>query len=577
MANPDARKQTVRFAEFELDVSAGELNKNGVRNRLQGQPFQVLQLLLESPGRVITREELRNKLWPADTYIDFDHGLNKAISKIREALEDSAEKPRYVETLPRRGYRFIAPVNRSSEPQLGRGQPGDSVAVFPLANSDPDADYLASGIPESILHSLSPLPNLSVITGRFRAPAVGQERDAEMIGRKFKARAALLGRLLQRRTKLRLQVDLVDTTTGKALWADEYEREFSEFFLVQENIVKEVSQRLRLDLNGRANCLAKRYTDNAEAYRLYLRGRHSCELRSMEGFRKGAAHFKDAIQLDPQYALAYAGLATALYLPGYYGSPRPEESFSRARAAAEKALELDDNLAEAHEALASLSTFEWRWTTAEQEYRRSLDLNPNFSLSRYRYAMCLAETGRFQEAIAESVEAQALDPLSGPTNACLAWTLWAAGQYDKALEQSFIATELDPNSLFSRIAAGVCYDQSGMYKESIAEFEEGVKRNGGSMFLGFQGHAFARSGDRTSAWNNVQRMKELSKTHYVTPAHLALTFAGLGENDLVIQALEEAYTNRDSFLVFTKLLPQYESLRSDPRFQDLLHRMNFPL
>jgi tetratricopeptide (TPR) repeat protein len=415
-----------------------------------------------------------------------------------------------------------------------------------------------------------------VVAGGIVPGEENPEGNAQAFGRKFRVGTALLGRLLQRRTKLRLQVDLVDTKTGQELWADQYDRDFAELFLVEDDIIGEVSKQLRMNIGAEDAELGKRYSENPEAYQLYLRGRHWCESRTAEGFEKGVEYFKNAIQADPRYALAYAQLAVALYTPGFYGHCRPQDNFPAARAFATKALELDDGLAEAHEALASLNTFDWRWTEAEEEFRRSLEINPNHALSHFHYSMCLAELGRYGEAVSEATEAQVRDPLSGLLNAGLAWTLWAAREYDKSVEQSRTATELDPNSLFSRIAAGVSYEQNEMYRESIAEFQEGINRHGGPMFLGFQGNAFALSGDKASAWENIRQMEELSKTTFVTPAYLALTYAGLEEKDLAIQSLQAAYENRDTFLIFARLLPQFDNLRSDSRFRDLLHRMNFP-
>jgi len=560
-----SHSQPVRFGSFEVDLRAGELRKQGVKIKIQEQPLQILAALLEHPGEVVTREELRSRLWSSDTFVDFDHSLNKAINKLREALGDSADSPHFIETLAKRGYRFVGPCDQ---------RPGDRVAVFPLANPDgsPDTEYLLSGIPGSIIRGLSPLPGLTVVAGSI-VPGDGNPKgDAQAFGRKFSVGTALLGRLLQRRTKVRLQVDLVDTKTGEELWADQYDRDFAELFLVQDDVVREVSRQLRPNLREEHARQSKRYTENAEAYQLYLRGRHWCESRTAEGFKKGIDYFKRAIQVDPKYALAYAQLAVALYTPGFYGQCRPQDNFPAARAIADKAVELDNGLAEGHEALATLNTFDWRWTEAEEEYRRSLEINPNHALSHFHYSMCLAELGRCREAVSEATEAQVRDPLSGVLNAGLAWTLFAARDYEKCLKQSLTATELDPNSLFARITAGLAYEQNGMYRESIAEFQEGINRHGGSMFLGFQGHTFARSGDKASAWNNIHRMEELSKTS----AYLALVYAGLEEKDLAIRSLEVAYEDRDSFLVFARMAPQFDNLRSDSRFQDLLRRMNFP-
>ena len=603
MCDPGPSRQIVCFGAFQADLHSFELRKSGIRIKIQEQPFRVLQILLEHPGEMVRRDELQRRIWPSDTFVDFDRGLNNAVKRLREALGDSAETPRYIETLARRGYRFIASVivapgiNRavSSEPSGSDADTvggrvststaaqsaglGDRIAVFPLVNPDesPETEYLLSGIPGSIIRGLSSLPGLTVVAGGIVTGDGNREGNARTFGRKFGVGTALLGRLLQRRTKLRLQVDLVDTKTGEEFWADQYDRDFAELVLVEENIVKEVSQKLRLKLTGEDRTgLTKRYTEDAEAYQFFLRGRHSCESRSVEGFRKALEYLKQAIRLDPRYALAYSQIATCLSTPIYYGLAPPQESCPAARAAAAKALELDDGLAEAHEVMATLNVFDWRWSAAEGEYKRSVAINPNHAVSRYRYAMCLAELGRFPEAINEAREAQIRDPLSGTINAGLAWTLWAARHYDEGLEQAVTAVELDPNNLFARVTAGVNHDQKGNYEESIAQFQKGIDRNGGPMFLGFQGHAYARSGDKANAWNNIHKLQELSKSSYVPSAYLAITYAGLDEKDFAIQSLQTAHENHDIFLVFAKMLPQFDNLRSDSRFDDLLRRMNFP-
>ena len=575
-----------RLGSWLVEPGVNRVSRNGTSTQLEPKVMAFLVCLAAHAPEPVPKEKLLQEVWP-NTFVS-EGVLTRSIHELRQVFQDEAREPRVIETIAKGGYRLVVPVTRASRvvfaplaAQSARPvdqRPGDRVAVFPLANPDgsPDTEYLLSGIPGSIIRGLSPLPGLTVVAGGVVPGDGSREENAEAFGRKFSVGTALLGRLLQRRTKLRLQVDLVDTKTGEALWADQFDRDFAELFLVEDAIVNEVSKQLRLNLREEDARLRKRYTENAEAYQFYLRGRYWCESRTAEGFTKGVEYFKNAIQTDPQYALAYAQLAVGLYTPGYYGHCRPQDNFPAARAFAAKALELDDSLAEAHEALASLNTFDWRWADAEEEYRRSLEINPNHALSHFHYSMCLAEVGRYREAVSEAIEAQVRDPLSGVLNAGLAWTLWAAREYDKCVEQSRTATELDPNSLFSRIAAGVSYEQNEMYRESIAEFQEGINRHGGPMFLGFQGHALARSGDKASGWDNIHRMEELSKTTFVTPAYLALTYAGLEENDLAIRSLQAAYENRDTFLVFTRLLPQFDNLRSDPRFGDLLRRMNFP-
>jgi TolB-like protein len=277
--------RSIRFGAFELDLRAGELRKQGFRVKLQEQPLQVLMILVGNRGQVVTREELRSRLWPADTFVDFDHGLNKAINKLREALGDSAEEPRFIETLARRGYRFVAPVNGDRDAHAKGSGPIQSIAVFPLiiSNPDPDMEYLAVGIPGSIIHSLSQIPGLRVIAWSSLARNKERDPDPLEIGRSVGARAILLGRIWQRGNKLRLQVDLVDTSGGEELWGEQYDRELTELFAIQDDISREVAQKLKLKMSGESQSrLSKRYTENIEAYQLYVRARRWCERRSAE-------------------------------------------------------------------------------------------------------------------------------------------------------------------------------------------------------------------------------------------------------------------------------------------------------
>lgn len=548
--------------------------------------MSVLVCLAEHAPNPVSKERLLQQVWP-DTFVS-EGVLTRSISELRRVFDDEAKEPRLIQTIAKRGYRLMIPVspaigNVEIVPSVAKSpvpdqSVGERVAVFPLANPEgsPDAEYLLSGIPGSIIRGLSPLPGLTVVAGRAIPSDGNRAGEAQAFGQKFSVGTALRGRLLHRRTRLRMQVDLVDTKTGEELWEDQYDRDFAELFLIEDDVVDHVSKQLRLDSGIAQRSLSKRYTENVEAYQLYLRGRHCSESRTAEGFRIGVEYLRKAIQLDPQYALAYAELATVLYLPGYYGMVRAGESFSMARSTAEKALQLDDDLADAHEALATLNLFDWRWSDAVNEYKRCLELNPNHTLSHYHYALCLSELGRFQEAITEASEAQIRDPLSGPANAALGWAFWAARQPEKALQQALVATELDPRSFFARVTAGLAYEQNGMYRESINEFQEGIDMNGGSMFLGFQSHAYARSGDQAGAWRNIHKLEDLSKERYVAASHLAIAYAGVGEKESALAALEIAYENRDSFLVFAKMMPQFDNLRSDSRFQELLGRINFP-
>jgi TolB-like protein/Flp pilus assembly protein TadD len=570
--------QPVRFGLFEVDLRAGELRKQGVKIKLQEQPFQILAMLLENPGQVVTREELRNKLWLADTFVDFDHSLNKAINKLREALGDSAENPRFVETLPRRGYRFLASIEWAREDLPKRGGPIDSIAVFPLANPnpDPDLEYLAVGIPGSIIHSLSHIPGLRVIAWNSLARNKDREEDPLAIGRSVGARAVLIGRIWQRGNKLRLHVDLLDTANGEELWGDQYDRDLTELFSVQDEISHEVSQRLRLKMTGEAETrLSKRYTENIEAYQLYVRARRWCEKRSAEGFRRGIEYLSQAILIDPNYALAHAELAQCISVPCYYGSVDPNVAYPKARVAALRALEIDPNLAEAHEVLATiLKNYDWNWMDAEKEYKCAIELNPNYATAHYHYSYLLAELGRFEAAIREATEALSRDPMSPLLNAGLALVLFYARKLDPCIEQALTASEVDPNMTLCYWVLGAAYEQQGKYREAIEAYKKCIALGGGvALSRAFIGHVYAKTGEREKAWDALRELQELSKTRYVPSLASAVVYDGLMEKDLAIEALNRACENRETNLVQIKVLPFFDNLRDDPRFQAVERRV----
>lgn len=578
MRNSPSSPQTVRFGAFEVDLRAGELRKQGVKIKLQEQPFQILAMLLEQPGQVVTREELRSRLWPSDTFVDFDHSLNKAINKLRDALGDTAESPRYVETLPRRGYRFLGSIDGARDALPKRGGPIDSIAVFPLANPnpDPDLEYLAVGIPGSIIHSLSHIPGLRVIAWNSVARNKDREEDPLAIGRSVDARAVLIGRIWQRGNKLRLHVDLLDAANGEELWGDRYDRDLTELFSVQDEISQEVSQRLRLKMTGEAEGrLTKRYTENIEAYQLYVRARHWCEKRSAEGFRRGIEYLSQAIQMDPNYALAHAELGQCISVPCYYGSVDPNVAYPKARVAALRALEIDPILAEGHEVLATiLKNYDWNWMDAEKEYKRAIELNPNYATAHYHYSYLLAELGRFEEAIREATEALSRDPMSALLNAGLAFVLLNARKLDQCIQQALTATEVDPNMTLCYWTLGTAYEQQGKYREAIEAYEKCIALGGGvALSKAFIGHVYGKTGEREKAWDALRELQELSKTRYVPSVASAIVYDGLMEKDFAIEALNRACENRDTDIILIKVWPHFDNLRDDPRFQEVERRV----
>ena len=453
-------RQPLRFGAFELDLRAGELRKEGVKVKLQEQPFQVLAMLLEHHGQVVTREELRSRLWPSDTFVDFDLGLNKAINKLREALGDSAGKPQFIETLAKRGYRFIVrTVAVVDLPEAG--QSIDSIAVFPFESDSRDSDsgYLAIGIPGSIIHSLSQIPRLRVISWRGAVGDGHQQADPLAIGRKLGAKALLIGKIWQRGNRLRLLIDLLDSANGQEIWGEQYDRELTQIFDVHDEVSREVSEKLRLRMSGEdQRRLTKRYTENVEAYQLYVRARHGCEQRTAEGFKRGIENLTRALQIDPNYALARAELAQLISVPCYYGAVDPNIAYPKAKACALRALELDPNLAEAHEVLATVSqNYDWDWPAAERGYKHTIESNPNYATGHYHYSYHLALQGRFEEAIREATEALSRDPMSGMLNSGLAFVLMLARRYDDCIKQALTATEVDPLMTLCYYTLGVSY------------------------------------------------------------------------------------------------------------------------
>jgi TolB-like protein/tetratricopeptide (TPR) repeat protein len=575
------QKTAIRFGEFELDHS-GELRSRGRKVKLQDQPFQILRILIERSGEIVTREELRQKIWPSDTFVDFDHGINNAIKRLREALGDTAETPRFIETFPRRGYRFKATVNDAPSTLRMGGAPLDSIAIFPFetSSSDPDTDYLAIGIPGSVIHGLSQVPNLRVISWRSAASEESQHRDPLAIGRKLGVKALLTGRIWQRANKLRLHVDLLDTANGEEIWGDQYDSDLTELFAVQDSISREVSQKLRLKMTGETESrLVKRYTENIEAYQLYVRARRWCEKRSAEGFQRGIEYLTKAIQIDPNYALAHAELAQCISVPCYYGAVDPNVAYPKARLVAQRALELDPDLPEAHDVLATvLQNYDWDWPSAEKEYRRAIKMNPNYPMAHYHYSYHLALQGYAEEAIREATEALSREPTSGILNAALAFVLMLGRKYDASVEQVFTTIDVDPNMTLSYWTLGVAYEQKGMYKEAVDTFEKCISLGGALGYSkAFIAHAHGKFGDRSQALAALRELQEVSRITYVPALAYVFAYIGLMEKDLALESLDRSCKNRETNLVFLKVWPGFDGIRDDPRFQEIERRVGLPV
>lgn len=565
----------VGFGGFELDTQAAELRKGRKRLHLQPQPFKVLSILVSRAGQLVTREELQHKLWDGDTFVDFEQGLNVCIRQIRAVLKDKAEAPRFVETVPRRGYRFIASQIKTSPPLPVI----DSVVVLPFENcsGDPELEYLSQGIAESLMNSLSALPSLKVVP-RGTAFRYKGKIEFSSVRKELHVRAAVTGRVVLRGDSINVQAELVDLADNTQLWGGQYHRGVSDIFEVQEEISREICQSLRLGLSGDENKrLRKLYTHDPDAYQLYLKGRYFSEKRSEEGLRKGIEYFHKAIEKDPEYALAYAGLADSYTLlgSGTYGVLSAETAMEHARAMAMKALAIDDTLAEAHTALAFIKfRFDWAWPEAEREFKQAIALNPRDARAHHWYALFLAAMGQQCKALAEISQAQSLEPLALIVNTARGRILHFGREYDGAIQQFRVVLELDPTFIPAHFDLGASYVQKSMFQEALKEFQACVGFSGGSpIYVAAVAEVYGRLGNRDEALKLLGQLQEASSRRYVSPCDTALVYSALGENEKTISLLEEAYEQRDASLVWCKVAPESDSLRSEPRFQDLLRRI----
>ncbi len=408
MQLPPSSARSVCFETFELDLRVGELRKQGVRIKLQEQPFQILAMLLERPGQVVTREELRGRLWPSDTFVDFDHSLNKAINKLREALGDSADTPHFIETLAKRGYRFLHIVATTSQ--------AVSIAVLPFLSlsADPENEIFADGMCEEIISALTQIKNLHVVARTSSFSFKGKNVDLRVVGEQLNVRTVLEGSVRRSGNCLRITAQLVNVADGYHLWSERYDREIKEVFAIQEEIAKAITQRLAVTLDSEQQPLFRAGTDNLDAFKFYMQGR---SLFFQRGPRVlGSVECcKRAVAIDPKYALAWSGLADAYNMVGFYGLARPEACLPQAKEAAQRAIVLEPSLAEAHSSLAMSHLFhDWDRSSAEREFVQSLELKPRNSLARSWYGLYYLQwaRGRFEEGLAQATLAVQIDPLS---------------------------------------------------------------------------------------------------------------------------------------------------------------------
>jgi len=491
---------------------------------------------------------------------------------------------------PTKVFRPSAPVPKTTLLQPGSDRPQrrrssskaiDSIAVLPLVNTsaDPDMEYLSDGITESIINALSQLPKLRVVARGTVFRYKGHEVDPREVGQQLGVRAVLTGRVRQLGDKMEIRTELIDVTNDSHLWGEHYRRKTSDIFELQEEIAKEILEKLRLKLIVKEKKrLTKRYTENTEAYHLYLKGLFYWNKRTPDGLNAAIGYFQEAITIDPNYALAYAGLAHGYILLAPITGAPSNEAYPKAKAAAMKALEIDEALAEAYTPLAYIKFFhDWDWAGAETESKRAIELNPNYATARHYYSIFLVYMGRFDEALDQYKIALQLDPLSLPISSSLGWALYSARRYDEAIEQCKKTLEVDPTFARTHLYLGEIYVQKRMYDEAIAEFRMAEELSGELWARTELAHAYAASDRKDEAQKILDEFKGRPERSNFSPYQMAIIYAGLGEKDRAFERLERAYEERNHGLVELKVEPMLDGLRSDPRFTDLLQRIGLAL
>jgi TolB-like protein len=559
----------IRFGIFEADLQSGDLRRRGFRLKLQNQPFRVLAALLERPGELVTREELRQRIWTDNTLVDFERGLNKAINRLRIALSDSAENPTLIETLPRRGYRFIGAIEQNLR----------SVAVLPMLNlsGNPDQDHWADGLTDELIGNIARIGALRVISRtsmmRFKATLLPLPDIARQLG----VDAVVQGSVQFAHGRARVRIALINARNDRHLWADTFEDDLRNIMSLGNRVAEAVARQVRAQCSGDTQeVLAEVHRPRKrDAYEAYLKGRYFWNKRTDADFEKAIEFFEQAIALEPLYAEAHAGLADTLVLQAIFGLRLPHEVYPRAKAAAGRALALNDQLAEAHNCLADIHKgYGWNWRLAEQEYQRALQLNPNCSIAHQWYGGLLLVMGRHEQAIDECNKARALDPLSLPINGFLGYVYMKTQQHDQAVEACAKAIELDPNNPFGHWAMSRVLDARNDLPAALAESESAARLSGDQMpYIAQVGYACARIGEHDRARAIVDRLTDFAKDRYVSGYAIAAIYSALGEKNSAFQWLEKAYNERTPRLIELPD-PAFAGLQSDPRFAELLERIS---
>ncbi|MGH9627356.1 MAG: tetratricopeptide repeat protein, partial [Bryobacteraceae bacterium] len=630
------RARLIRFGIFEVNLDSGELRRRGVRVKLQEQPLQALLMLLERPGEVMKRDDLQKRLWPTEAFGDFDRGLNKAINRLREALGDDADNPRFIETLPQRGYRFIAQVEAAEAaratcpPELSPGtqadpalpppvperQPGstgirramprrgvlavmggliavsllslgyrlvrstsrriESIAVLPFENLSGDSaqEYFSDGMTDELIGQIARIASLRVISRTSVMPYKrGRGKSLPVIAGELNVDAILEGTAVQSGQKVRITAKLIRAHDDRHLWSEEYERDLTDIMAVQSEVARAVAREIQIKLTPREQTsLTRTHPVKPDAYLAFLKGNFFL-FKGISGVPKSIDFFTQAVKLDSSYADAHAGLAQALCYMGIFGFRPSTETHPAARVAALKALELDESNASARNVLAEVKKgYDWDLAGALAEYRRALQFSPSHLLTRLWYAECLSRMGRYDEALSESGRAIALDPVSPLSISSRGMLLFRARRYDEAIRATEQALELDPQFINALWWQGLSFTGKRDFSKAIASLTKAVSMNDGPLFRALLGHVYGQAGEKPKALGILKELTTMSTQRYVSPMDFAVVFAGLGDADSTFQWLENAYETRAS-RVHELSWMYFDSVRSDPRYSDLIRRL----
>ena len=622
-----------RFGAFEINLQSGELRKNGMRLRLSGQPFQVLAVLTQRPGELVTREELHAKLWPSDTFVDFDHGLNNAVARIREALDDSSATPRYIETIPRRGYRFIAPLTDLQTNSVSTVVPEvpksvahgsiavttpttteqrslpvqrtilvcavalvgllavgigwyyshrksptiQSVAVLPLDNLSGDAgqDYLADGMTEELIGRLATIRQLRVISRTSAMRFKKTQESVPQIAKKLGVDAVVEGSVIKDGNRVRVHAQLIRAATDEHIWSESYDREFGDVLVLESEVAQSIAEKVQVTVTGREReSLARARSVSPEAYEAYLKGRYYWNKRTGESMLKSAAYFQEAIDKDPTFSAAFSGLADCNSGLAWHGFVSPAEGLPKAYAAAQKAIELDPESAEAHASLGLVLSHQWKWRDAQREFQHALQLNNRYANAHHWYGDSLSVVGRHEAALEEAKQALDLDPFNLMIGTWVSLRYYQARDYDHAIEQGQNTVELDANFAAAHMILGESYAQKRMEKESLAELQTAASLSGNSpLYLAQLGVAYALAGRKAEALRILDRLRNPSFENYVFPYGIAQIYAALDNEKQTFMWLEAAYRDHAVWMTYLGVDPVFDRFRPNPHFQDLVRRV----